>query len=433
MQKRNKTLLIILLVALAILAFFWFTREKPETLAPGETPSTNFWSQFNPFNQAPAPQVPTETPGTGEPISPPVTQDQILIKVSSLPIAGYGVYRKERYKEPDLSQPPQEGGATPTPPETEFAPALRYVARATGNIYQTFADKIDERKFTSTLIPRVYEAYFGNKGEAVVIRRLKADERTIETFAGTLPKELLGGDTSENNEVTGTFLPDNISDLSVSPDGSKIFYLYNSGENAIGITSGILGDKKVQVFDSPFTEWQSSWPSAKMITLTTKPSGNVPGYMYALNPDTKAFTKILGGINGLTVLASPNGKFVLYGDSSSSLNIYDVETRSSIALGARTLPEKCIWDKGSAAIYCAVPKFAPSALQPDDWYRGETSFNDDIWKIDVGAGSGAIILEPAREYGGEEVDGIKLSLDENEGYLFFVNKKDSYLWEIKLR
>ena len=44
MQNRNKTLLIILIIALVILAFFWFTREKPETLVPGETPSTNFWS-----------------------------------------------------------------------------------------------------------------------------------------------------------------------------------------------------------------------------------------------------------------------------------------------------------------------------------------------------------------------------------------------------
>ena len=351
-----------------------------------------------------------------------------------MPVAGYIAYQKERYKEvpvvaPGVENPPV---GQPTPPQTEFVPALRYAARATGNIYQTFADKIDERKFTGTLVPRVYEAYFGNSGEAVIMRRLKADERTIEIFVGALPKEVLGGDTSEDNEVSGTFLPDNITDISVSPDSLKIFYLYGAGGNAFGITSGVLGDKKVQVFDSPFTEWLALWPSVKMIVLTTKPSGAVPGYVYALNPDSKSLTKILGPISGLTALGSPSGKLILYGDSNLSLNIYDVESRSSIALGARTLPEKCVWNKGNTTIYCAVPKSAPGALYPDSWYRGEISFNDDIWKIDAETGSGAVILEPGAEPGGEETDGIKLLLDENENYLFFVNKSDSYLWEMKL-
>ena len=101
-------------------------------------------------------------------------------------------------------------------------------------------------------------------------------------------------------------------------------------------------------------------------------------------------------------------------------------------MGARTLPEKCAWGRGSLTLFCAVPKFAPGALYPDSWYRGEISFNDDIWKIDIETGSGAVILEPGAVPGGEVMDGIKLSLDENESYLFFVNKGDSSLWEMKL-
>ena len=95
---------------------------------------------------------------------------------------------------------------------------LRYVDKATGNIYQTFADKIDERKFSSSVIPRVYEAFFGNEGESVIMRYLKTDNRTIETFVGALPKEFLGSDSVGTNEIKGSFLPENISDISVSPD-----------------------------------------------------------------------------------------------------------------------------------------------------------------------------------------------------------------------
>src|SRR3989344_5283265 len=188
MSKRNKNLLIILLIALEILAFFWFTREKPGTLAPGETPSTNFWSQFNPFKPStPTPGAPAEPGDTTDIPTAGEDQELRLRKVSSMPIAGYVVYQKERYVEVPPPKPPPPpppspagggpppppppppwsgGGGPPPPPATEFTPALRYVARATGNIYQTFADKIDERKFSSTLIPKVYEAYLGKSGES---------------------------------------------------------------------------------------------------------------------------------------------------------------------------------------------------------------------------------------------------------------------------
>ena len=35
--------------------------------------------------------------------------------------------------------------------------------------------------------------------------------------------------------------------------------------------------------------------------------------------------------------------------------------------------------------------------------------------------------------GTEDIDAIKLTIDEGENYLFFVNKKDSYLWELDLK
>src|SRR5258708_163465 len=251
-------------------------------------------------------------------------------------IAGYGIFMKERYKEVELS-------ASAKAKPTELVPALRYVERSTGNVYQTFSDKISEEKFSMTIIPQVYEAYFGAKGETVIMRHLKTDDETIETFAGSIPKELLGSQATGTNEIKGSFLPENITDLIVSPDGSKIFYLLNSGENANGIVSNILGDKKVQIFSSPFTEWLSYWPNSNTITLTTKSSSGIPGYMYAIDPNKKDLVKIFGDIGGLTTLTSPNDKLVLYGDSNLSLGIYNTETRNSTPLRVTTRPDKCVW------------------------------------------------------------------------------------------
>jgi hypothetical protein len=168
-----------------------------------------------------------------------------------------------------------------------------------------------------------------------------------------------------------------------------------------------------------------------MITLTTKPSANVPGYMYFVNPDNKDFNKILGGINGLTTLTSPDGKLVLYADNNLSLNIFDITKDTSYPLNIRTLPEKCVWTKTSDIVYCAVPNSIDDANYPDAWYQGQISFSDQIWQINVTNGNTSMLADPV-SIAGEEIDGIKLTLDSNENYLFFVNKKDSFLWELIL-
>lgn len=429
-----------MVIIAGVFVFLYIYQQKNQNTNTTTTEDTNFLANFLPFGNK------KTTTGEDKPSSIDISieennkeetplDDKKLKKVSSFPVAGYGVFNKERFKEipvPDTSIEATEN-IKPTAPTTEFTPALRYVNKATGNIYQTFADRIDERIFSSTIIPTVYEAFFGNKGESVVMRYLKGDNKTIETFVGTLPKEFLGGDGVEASEMKGGFLPENISDMSVSSDASKMFYLFNTNDVVSGITLSFSNNTKIQIFDSPFTEWLSFWPNDKMITITTKPSYSVPGFMYAINPEKKDLNKILGNINGLTTLTSPNGKTVLYSSNTLSLNLFDIDSRNSNSLGIKTLPEKCVWGEASDTLYCAVPKFIEGVQYPDSWYQGEVSFSDEIWKIDVKNGNNIKILDPSEVGGVEEIDAIKLNLDENQNYLFFMNKKDSYLWELQLK
>jgi hypothetical protein len=280
----------------------------------------------------------------------------------------------------------------------------------------------------------VYEAFFGNKGNSVVMRYLKEDSTTITTFVGNLPKELLGGDTTENNEIAGVFLPEDVKDVSLSQDAGSIFYLFNVGENIVGTTLNLTTNKKSQIFDSPFTEWLSQWPNNKLITLTTKPASGVPGYMYGVDLlSNKNLHQIFGNINGLTTLTSPNGKLILFANDNLSLGVYHTDTKVSGSLGIKTLPEKCVWGMVSDVVYCGVPSSIVSAGYPDAWYRGEVSFVDQIWKVDIASGNATLLVDPVTIEGGEEMDSIKLALDADENYLFFVNKKDSFLWEFKLK
>ena len=476
MSKRNVTLLIIVLIII-IIGIFGFLYFSNTSSQPGSTATgTNFLSNLLSFGKNKNIQPTATGPANISGYVPNTTTAQIpaekLTKISSMPIAGFGVFMKERFitvpvvtpTTTDTSTTAPTGESTtppastssaqttttktttsskkatktkvvkPTAPLTESVPALRYVDKATGNIYETFADTINETQFTNTIVPKVYDAYFTNKCQTVAMRYLNDDGKTIETFIGALPQEILGDDSMRSNQIKGSFLPENITNLNVSPDSTRLFYLFNLGENdsSTGITADSSGNKKIQVFSSPFTEWTSWWPNNAMLTLTTKPSTGVPGYMYAVNPDKKDLNKVLGNINGLTTLTSPSGKLVLYSDDNLSLSIYDTNTRQSNPTGLKTLPEKCTWNINSNAVYCAVPKFVEQTGYPDIWYQGVVSFADAIWKIDITNGTTSLISDPGAEKG-EDIDGIKLALDTNESYLFFVNKKDSYLWELNLK
>ena len=466
MSKKSIILIGIVLGTITLFAFLFLFFFKPTNNTNNTTAGTNFFSNFFPFSKNTNTNTGTNTtPANISGYVPPVisgTRKELFIKVSSMPIAGYGVFMKERFKDviipttTDITAPDNTGSNNntnttketptnkkelkkltpiikPTAPLTEFVPNVKYVEKATGNIYQTFADKIYEQKFTNTIIPTVYDAYFGDDGNSVVMRYLKEESNTIETFAGTSPIEILGADTSISNEIKGTFLPENITDISVSPNNSSIFYLFDDEENAYGITAIPSGNKKNQIFSSPFIEWLSEWPNDRMITLTTKPSYGAPGFMYSIDPNVKKLNKILGDINGLTTLTSPSGKLILYNDNNLSLRVYNTDTEESISIGVKTMPEKCVWSNDSTTLYCSVPKYISGSNYPDVWYQGEVSFSDNIWRINTENGSATDIADPTSFSGGQDIDGIKLSLDKNENYLFLLNKKDSYLWELNLK
>ena len=439
------------MVAVTALILGWMYLDRRDGGMPGgEGEEVGFFAKWNPFGSgsAPAPGQPGgEEPGSGEETLPE-NIDLRLMKVSTMPVAGFGLFQKERVVTPPLTPPseggeessppniggvPEGGGGRATPPKTEFVSAVRYVERAKGLVYQSFADKVKEGKFSSTVIPKVYEAYFGNDARLVAMRYLKSNDETIETFLGTLPEEFAGEEAKDDHEIKGTFLPANTTDVSISGDSKKMFYLFNLGDGAVGTVLDFTNNKRIQSLETPFTEWLSFFPNNKMILLNTKPAAGIMGYLYKLDLGTKNLTKLLGGINGLTTLSSPSGELILYTDNTLNLYVYNVSTRETKSLNARTLPEKCVWPRTEEHVYCALPIEIPPAPYPDNWYQGEVTFSDDIWKIDISSATKKLSVSPASEIRGEEIDAIKLDLDEKEEYLFFINKKDSYLWRLELK
>ncbi len=95
MSKRNFILLIIILALIIISVYGFLYFRKDDTDTTENTPETNFVSRFNPFGTKPP------APSVSEPI-PEEYQPEIkngtgkLTRVSSVPVAGFIVFKKER-------------------------------------------------------------------------------------------------------------------------------------------------------------------------------------------------------------------------------------------------------------------------------------------------------------------------------------------------
>ena len=307
----------------------------------------------------------------------------------------------------------------PLPPKFEIVPSLRYVERVTGHIYQMYIDTRASNKISNSTIPTIYEAIFDNTASSIIYRYLSEDSRTISTFFAKL-----GGEKGE-------FLPSNIVDVSLSPDKNSFFYLTKTSSGVSGTTRSFSETKRNQVFTSPYSEWLSQWVSPQKIYLTTKASGSVQGNIFSLNTTNGTMTKIFGGVLGLTTLANKDGSLVLYNASNAgtpSLGIFNVGTHSTLGIAASGLPEKCVWSTDNTTIYCGIPN-SIEGLQPDNWYKGLTSFNDKFIKINASTGEISDIIDTNNF---TPIDATHLFLDKNESVLYFINKKDSTLWGLDL-
>ncbi|MFA6251257.1 MAG: peptidoglycan-binding domain-containing protein [Candidatus Paceibacterota bacterium] len=305
-------------------------------------------------------------------------------------------------------------------PKYEQAPSLRYVERKNGHMYKMFLDTKEKTKISNSTIPGIYEAFFDTTAQTVIYRYLSEDKK-INSFMATLgaPK--------------GEFLPQNISDLSVSHDKTKFFYLVENGGGVTG-TTGLFGNTKREVaFNSPFTEWLSQWTSGQKVFLTTKASYGVSGSIFMLDTTKKTLSKVFGGVMGLTTLVNPNGSLILYSYFSKTgpqLGIFDIAQHSTRNLDIYSLPEKCVWANDNVSIYCAVPNVIVGNQYPDYWYQGLISFDDYFIKINTETGNKTTIANSINE---TAIDGTHLFLDRTEENLFLINKKDSTLWSLNIK
>lgn len=418
-MDRKKIFIIIATILIGIIsgtAYWFFLKKAPALppsggLFPGESTGTK------------PGQVPPAGTGEGELTTPPVGALPRLYELHKSPVAGVGF---------------MEAGNSPY-----ISTSVRYIERGLGHIFETPLSTYAESKISSDTYPSISEALWGNNGASVVIRFIKDQAgAVIQTEVLNLKALTPSSDQNTSSGNSSPFkteiapLSDNIPFLSTSEDGAdQIFYLENGPDASLGSVSTFNATSFSSIFSSSFTEWLPQFPNQNLITLTTKPSATVPGYLYFLDEKTGVVTKVLGGINGLTTLTSHDGRLVLYSETTGKtvhLSVFNTQTKESHSLNIQTLPEKCSWGRQSVSIvYCAVPQSIPPGDYPDQWYQGLVSFPDSLWKIDTETLVKNKIMSP-EDFGFSSFDIINpvLSLDEN--YLIFMNKLSGTPWVFRI-
>jgi len=329
---------------------------------------------------------------------------QKLRKLSSEPVSGAGIL------------------------DVKAGSIVRYIEKATGHIFEVEMFSPNQNRISNTTIPLAYDAIWGNKNTSLVVRYLKDDDVTVDTYALTI-KEV---STSTENNVSAVSFPANIS--GVSGLNNSMFYLQQTDNSSVGFISNFSGKNRKQIWNSEIKELNSQYINPKTVSLTTKPARNISGFMYFVDTGTGQVKKILGDIVGLSTLTDSDANQVLYltqGDGVQ-LSVFNQKSKSFLPVTPTTFPEKCVWSKRDKSIvYCAVPEESLDGSSLTFWYQGVYSFGDYIWKYDIKNNISSIVSNLYDE-SSERIDVIKPILSENEQYLIFLNKMDNSLWSLDL-
>lgn len=440
-SKRTIVITVILVVSVVVgglIGFYFYTKNNnpSSTIVGKQVGRTNFGGYNPDTNQNNL--TSTSTPIIEQKSSIKEVKIPKLRKINATPTAGFSFITTPIYEDPNKNIEPADtsvsGRKVPLKKPLRFVGAsttIRFIERGTGHIYETSTSTVDKKRITNTTEPKIYEAYFVEKGDSLIVRGLIGSSDIISTRYVSV----FTASTSESVEKTLEFkdLPIQISDVAISPSKTQLFSIMSDGVR--GILSKIDGGATVGIFDTPYKEWIPTWPEEKNIVLTTKASAFAEGFSYILNTQTKQLTRILGNIYGLTTLASPDISKILYSSSekgSFTLHTFNRSDSSKNQLPLNTLPEKCVWAKKEKdVVFCAVPNNIAFSTYPDIWYQGLINFSDSIWKINVISGETRLISN-TQEESSDIIDGINLQISDSDDYLIFTNKTDLSMWGLQL-
>lgn len=300
---------------------------------------------------------------------------------------------------------------------------LRYIKKLNGHIFDSDFENKNTTEKSNTTILGIFNALWGKEGTALILNFLDNSGN---------PK-FFSADVNDT-DIAGIFLPESVKSAAISPLTNKIAYIEDIKGRGVVFVADTKNENKKQIASLPLSDLKILWKGKNDLSIFSSPSAFSNGFLYSINTETKEIQKIAEG-NGLTAIWNDAGNkaFVSLSTNNEIENKIIISDKTGVLeypISLKTLPEKCVFSKTQeSVIYCAVPQNFPRGIYPDNWYMGKAEFNDIIYKINFKTGENNIIND---EIASNYLDAINLILGPNENYLFFINKKDNFLWKVKI-
>jgi hypothetical protein len=420
----KKILLIIGILAVIGIALFLVFGLKPQTEGESHIGFSikNFWPFGNKTNSETSTTTTQENnenpPANGTSnigVNQPIPR---LRKLSSESVAGAVIF--------DI-----------TATKASTTSAVRFVEKGTGNVYEARSDSVKIERLTNTTIPKIIRAFWLPDGSGFLAQTLSSENEMVETSFVKLNKSKASTTVESLTPFSTTIgkLPTDIKEITIKPDGTKIFYYTISGSYSKWYVSNPDGTGATLVASHPLTEWLPKWISGNTVIMQAKSSSEFNSFSYSFDVSSKTLKKLGTGGLGLSINPNLSGTLSLVssGKTAPQLFIIDNKNITSKSLDTNTLAEKCVWltKEKSPSAYCATPNEIPNGNYPDAWYKGLVSTEDYITKIDT---SNDILYNIASLYSmsNEKIDVVDMSLSPDETHLIFRNKIDGYLWMLRI-
>jgi hypothetical protein len=415
-----RRILLILLIILIFITGVWFFYIKPKQ-AGSSSPVPNILKPFFPTSTTTTGSFGSDTTGgtSGTGTSGTGAAAPLFKQLTALPVAGITTFTTSHI----IAIPSIDPNVKPTV-QTITDHYVDYVSRNNGYIYEIKNGAVP-LQITNIFIPAIYEASFADNNTTAIERFLRPDDKTIATYSVPIPE---ANNDGSRTQLAGTYLPDNILALAVSPDQTQVARIMTDKTGAILTTSTSVGTKIKTLLRSPFTEWIPSWVG-NTTYLQTKATSIADGFLYSVDAGTARLRRIVGNVTGLTTSVSPSGTYVLYSESTVNgftTTIVNTRTNATTPISLSILPEKCVWLQNEDLI-CAGSNTVPNAVYPDAWYAGTVHFSDQIYRITSASNVYTVLYNGQ----GQSFDMTDLHVDESQQLLYFIDKTTALLWQFK--
>ncbi len=327
--------------------------------------------------------------------------------------------------------------------DKDFVSEIVYILSKNNHVYRTYTDTLKENRVSNITIPKIQEVLFFDKDNFIVRYLNKNTIKTYSIFLSEKSEEELAIEKEQNKDIlvdenlkkfNGLFLPNNILEITKSPNNSDIFYLYKKNGEYIGVKSNKLGDnpKKIKKFD--FFEWNINWVDSNKILFTSKPSKETHSIAMELNLNNGSFIKKSKSLLAGNSLPNRDYSKILFSGINGEnifLMIWDKDKDSRKITRISTVVDKCVWSKNNIDVYCAVPIRGLDKNQPDSWYRGYNYFNDRIFKINTNTLKSELIY--SNRGNDPHFDMVNIALDATERYIYWIDKKTRFAWSWQIK